>query len=97
MHTIIARQDVRLFPFYKLYKKEHILFTRLLCSIDFNKTAPFLTSTNIYYTSFNVKIDTLTSLQNCQIGEILISTHLMLFHSMKQSLIISSTGYFPVY
>ena len=34
--TQIAREDVRLFPFYKLYKKEHILFTRLLCSIDFN-------------------------------------------------------------
>ena len=45
--TQIAREDVRLFPFYKLYKKEHILFTRLLCSIDFNKTPPFLTSTNI--------------------------------------------------
>ena len=46
--TEIAHEDVRLCPFYKyLYKKERILFTRLLCSIDFNKTPPFLTSTNI--------------------------------------------------
>ena len=47
-----------------------------------------------------VKTDTLTSLlyfqQNCQIAETLISTHLMLFQSMKQSPIISATGHFQV-
>ena len=35
--------------------------------------------------------------QNCQIAEILISNHLRLFHPIKQSLIISSTGYFQVH
>ena len=29
--TQIAHEDVRLCPFYNLYKKEHILFMRLLC------------------------------------------------------------------
>ena len=51
--------------------------------------------------SFKVKIDTLTSLlyfqQNCKTAVTLISTHLMSFLSMKQSLIISSTGFFQVY
>ena len=31
-------------PLKNLYVKEHILFTRLLCSNDFNKSPPFLTS-----------------------------------------------------
>ena len=45
------------------------------------------------------KTDTLTSYfyRNSHIAEILISTHSMLFHSIKQSLIISPTGYLEVY
>ena len=42
--TQFAREDVGLSPFYNLCVKERILFTRLLCSNDFNKSPPFLTS-----------------------------------------------------
>ena len=42
--TQFEREDVELCPFYNLYEKEHILFTRLLCSNDFlNKSPPFQT------------------------------------------------------
>ena len=75
-----------------MYVKERIIVTRWFCSNDFNKSPPFLTSA--------IKL----CIIHCTLiltewlpAEILISTHLMLFYCMKQSLIISSTCYFQVY
>ena len=75
-----------------MYVKERIIVTRWFRSNDFNKSPPFLTSA--------IKlciIHCTLILTEWLSAEILISTHLMLFHSMKQSLIISSTCYFQVY
>ena len=48
MHTIYTRRYWTL-PFYNLHVKECILFTRLLCSNDVNRSPPLL---YIYCTFF---------------------------------------------